>query len=331
MSRSRIAPRAGALVAVVLWGLSFVATKAALREIPPLTLITTRFAMGAVLLLAIVLARRDAAARVPPRREWGWILLLGLVGVTVHQMLQSYALTMTTAVRTGWLIGLTPIWSAILAVMVLKERLGPVAVAGLALGFAGAVLIVTRGDLGGASWALPSTRGDLLILASTLNWAVCTVISREPVRRMGGLTTIAWSILAGWLLLLPFVLAAHGAEPLARLSPRGWGAVLFLGLGCSGLAYALWYGALEHIEASRISALLYLEPLVTFAAAVALLGEPVGVATVAGWALVLLGVVLVERTPRRAPSPVSTAPDRRQEEAGPEGISDPAPEHLERG
>ena len=158
-------PRFAASIAVVFWGVSFVATKAALAEVAPVTLIFLRFAIAAVVLLAIV-------RELPPREAWPSLALMGFVGVFIHQMLQSYALTMTSATSTGWLIGVTPIWSALLSAFVLRERFGFWKVAGLVGGFAGALLVVTKGDFSARVFDLPSTTGDLLILISTVNWAV---------------------------------------------------------------------------------------------------------------------------------------------------------------
>ncbi len=101
-------------------------------------------------------------------------------------------------------------------------------------------------------------------------------------------------MLFGWLMLLPVFVASAGWHDYARLSSSGWAAVLFLGVACSGLGYLFWYGALERVEASRVAAFLYLEPLVTLAAAVLLLAEPVGLTTAVGGLLVLGGVVLVQ-------------------------------------
>jgi drug/metabolite transporter (DMT)-like permease len=286
-------PRLGAFLAVVFWGLSFVATKAALRELSPITLITTRFALGVALLLVLLQLRRVPV--LPPRELWGTLALMGFVGVFVHQMLQSFALTMTGAISTGWLIGLTPLWSAVLSAWLLRERFPPAKVAGLALGFAGAALVVTRGQLGAARLALPATKGDLLILVSTLNWAVYSVLGHPVLKRLGATRATAGALLFGWLMLLPLFLARAGWREYAHLSGAGWGAVLFLGIACSGLGYLFWYGALEKVPATAVSALLYLEPLVTLAAGVALLGEQVHLTTMAGGLLVLAGVFLVER------------------------------------
>ena len=142
---------------MVLWGISFVATKAALRELTPVTLIFTRFALGILVLVLILAARRESL--VPPRDTWPMLALMGFVGIFLHQMIQAHALTLTTAVRTGWLIGLTPIWSALLAAVFLGERFGRQKVLGLFLGAIGALLVTTRGPLSSDVLALPSTRG----------------------------------------------------------------------------------------------------------------------------------------------------------------------------
>ena len=295
-------PRLGALLAVLFWGLSFVATKAAVREVSPFALVFARAGLGTTLLV-VILARRGAQW-VPPRSAWPSLAVMGFVGVAFHQGLQAYALTLTSAVHTGWLIGLTPIWSAVLAALVLHERFGARKLLGLTLGFAGALIVVTRGRLGPELAYLPSTRGDLLILLSTINWAVYSVLGHPVLKRLGAPRATLGAMAVGWLLLAVHVHWTGSWRDYARLSATGWLAVLFLGLACSGLGYLFWYGALEKIEASRVGALLYLEPLVTFAAAAALLGERVQLVTVAGGMLLLVGVVLVERAPAAAPARV---------------------------
>jgi drug/metabolite transporter (DMT)-like permease len=285
-----VPPRLGALVAIVFWGVSFVATKAVVAEISPVALIFARAGIATVFLTAALALR--GSPPLPPRNALAPLAAMGFVGVAFHQTLQAHALTLTTAVSTGWLVGLTPIWSALLSAWTLRERFGPVKLLGLALGFAGAVVVVTRG--GAAPLGLPSTRGDLLILASTLNWALYTVLGHGTLKRLGPMRATAGAMLFGWLMLLPILVRAGAFRDYARLSPAGWAGVLFLGIACSGLGYLFWYRALARIEASRVAAFLYLEPLVTLGAAVAMLREPVSAATVLGGLLLLGGVVLVQ-------------------------------------
>lgn len=288
-------PRLGVFLAIVFWGLSFVATKAALQEVSPITVIFTRFAIGVVVLFLILAVRRKPM--LPPRKAVPMLLVMGFVGIFVHQLLQSYALTMTTAVNTGWLIGISPIWSAILAAAILHERFGLMKVAGLVVGCAGALIVITHGELSGGMLQLPSTRGDLLILASTLNWSIYTILGHPVIREIGPTRATSGGMLFGTLMLAPFFIVPQKWHELSRLTSTGWTAILFLAIACSALGYLFWYGALEKIEASRVASFLYLEPLVTLAAAVALLGEPVTTSTIIGGVTVLAGVVLVQRAP----------------------------------
>lgn len=288
-------PRAAAAAAILFWGVSFVATKAALDDVRPVTLIFVRFAIAVVVLLAIV-------RELPPRAAWAPLALMGFVGVFIHQMLQSYALTMTSATSTGWLIGITPIWTAILAAIFLRERFGFWKVIALGGGFLGALLVVTRGDFSAQAFRRPSTTGDLLILLSTINWAVYTVVSQRTIRTFGPRIATSASMLFGTLMLAPVFIAQRGWRDVPHLTTKGWVALLFLALCCSAIAYLFWYGALERIEASRVASLLYAEPLVTFAAAALLLGERPSPVILIGGVVVLASVVLAQYAPAVRPS-----------------------------
>jgi drug/metabolite transporter (DMT)-like permease len=307
--REFLLPRLGVLAAIVFWGISFVATKAAVGQISPAALIFARSGIGCLVLMGLLALRGQNLS--VPKESFAALAAMGFVGVAFHQMLQAYALTLTSAVHAGWLIGVTPIWSAIFAALILHERLGIRKVAGLAVGFTGAVVVITRGRLTGGMLALPSTRGDLLMLASTLNWAFYSVIGHKTIRKLGSARATTAAMGFGWAMLLPFFLYRADWREFAKLSPSGWGAVLFLGVCCSGLGYLFWYAALEKIEASQVAAFLHLEPVVTLVAAVALLGESVTAATILGGVLVVIGVTIVQRSPSSGGSPSSRDRGRR--------------------
>jgi drug/metabolite transporter (DMT)-like permease len=230
--------------------------------------------------------------------SWRWLALMGFIGVFVHQMVQAYALTLTSATHAGWLIGLTPVWSAILSAIVLRERFGFWKVLGLTGGFAGAVLVITRGDFSSSILSLPSTRGDILIFASTFNWAIYSVVGHPTIRRLGPRLATAGMMTSGALMLAPFFVAHRGWREIPHLSRTGWIAITFLSVGCSAIGYLLWYGALEHVEVSRVASVLYIEPFITFAAAIVLLHEPVSGVAIAGGLLVIASVMLMQYAPR---------------------------------
>jgi drug/metabolite transporter (DMT)-like permease len=98
-------------------------------------------------------------------------------------------------------------------------------------------------------------------------------------------------------MLAPLFVARAGWREVPHLTPIGWLAVLFLAVGCSALGYLFWYGALEHIEVSRVASLLYLEPLITFATAIALLHETISATAVIGGLIVLGSVAVAQYAP----------------------------------
>jgi drug/metabolite transporter (DMT)-like permease len=291
-------PRLGVIAAILFWGTSFVATKSVLSELSPSAIVFGRSALGAAVLVSLLAVRRKPI--LSPASTWPMLAAMGFVGVFIHQGIQAYGLRLTSAINAGWLIGLIPIWSALLAALFLGERFGAAKLAGLAVGFAGALVVITRGEFSVRTLALPSARGDFLILASTVNWACYTVLGHRTLRRLGPSRATLGAMLLGALMTAPFFLGGRGWREFAALSSRGWIEILFLGIGCSGLGYFFWYGALARIEASRVAAFLYIEPLVTLAAAAALLGERITLAAVLGGVLVLAGVVLVQRAPSRS-------------------------------
>ncbi len=283
------------LFAVLVWGASFIATKIALAEVSPVTVVWLRFAMG-VVVLGVAVALRGQFALVS-WRELGVFAALGLIGITFHQWLQSTALVTSRASTSGWIVATTPIFMAVLGWAVLKERIGGARAAGIALAAAGVLLVVTRGHPGELLHGRFGAPGDMLILVSAPNWAVFSVLSRRALRVHPAARMMAYVMAFGWLFTSVLLAAGPGLSEVPRLSLRGWGAIVFLGIACSGLAYIAWYDALQRMPASEAGALLYLEPLVAMAVAAAVLGERITAATVAGGAVILLGVWLVNRSP----------------------------------
>ena len=281
-------PMLGALIAVVLWGVSFVATRIALAELSPVSLVFTRFALSTAVLLVLV------RAPLPPRRLFPSLAGMALIGIFAHQMLQAWGLTMTTAINTGWLIGVIPIWTALLSRWHLREPLPARALGGLLLGFGGVLLIVTDGRFTRDVLQLPSTTGDLLVFLSTFTWAIYSVIGRAALRELGSRRATTSVIGLGTLMLLPFFVAERGWESWPALSATAWVAVVFLGVGSSVAGYILWFAALDRLPTTRVASLLYLEPLVTLVAAAAILGERVRPVTSAGGLVILAAVTLVQ-------------------------------------
>ncbi len=281
------------LIAVIAWGGSFVATKIALRDAQPVTSVWIRFGIGVLVLGAAVIRRRQF--KLPSLRDLANFALIGAIGITFHQWLQSTGLQTARASTSAWIVASTPIFMAILGWIFFKESLKFRQVAGIFLAAFGVLLVVSQGDFNSLALGRLSSPGDLLILISAPNWAIFSALSRDGLRRYPAALMMLFVMAFGWLFTTVLFAASPGFADIANLTQDGWLAVLFLGVICSGLAYVFWYDALQALPSAQVGVFLYIEPVVTVIVAGIILGEPLITALLAGGAIILLGVYLVNR------------------------------------
>ena len=293
MTRSGTIPLLEGLFAVTVWGASFIATKVALQDVSPITVIWLRFAMGVVILGMAVAARGQFA--LPDRKEWGYFALLGFLGIAFHQWLQSTALLTSRASTTAWIVATTPVFMALLGWLALKEGLSWFQVAGILLAALGVLLVVTDGNLASLALGRFGQPGDVLVLVSSANWAVFSVLSRRGLNSQPATRMMFYVMTLGWGFTCLQLLAGPGFNEVSSLTTHGWLGVCFLGIFCSGLAYLAWYDALQALPAARLGAFLYLEPPVAVVVAALLLAESVTWAALLGGGIILLGVWMVNR------------------------------------
>lgn len=306
MPKSKLIPYLEAVFTVVVWGGTFIATKIALQEVSPATIVWIRFAMGVVILGATVVLRKQFA--IPEKSEWLYFALLGFIGVTFHQWLQANGLKTAQATTTAWIVATTPIFIAILGWLVLKEKLNWIQVGGIAVAALGVLLIVSKGNLGALFTGKEGTIGDLLVLISAPNWAIYTVLSRRELARHPAARMMFYVMLLGWLFTTIWIFGfGPGLSEIHNITMKGWGAILMLGIFGSGLAYIAWYDALQALPASQLGVFLNIEPLVTTLLAALLLNESITLLVLLGGGIIILGIYLVNRpravsTRREAPS-----------------------------
>lgn len=287
-----------ATLAVVAWGGSFIATKIALREVSPVTVVWLRFAIGVAILGLATLLRGQFAW--PERRDLPYFAGLGFLGITFHQWLQSVGLLTSQATTSAWIVATNPIFMALLGWLVLKERLAGWQVLGILLATGGVLQVITKGNIAALAAGRFGAPGDFLILASSPNWAVFSTLSRRGLQKYPATRLMFYVMGFGWLFSSGLLLAGPGLSEIGQLSLYGWLGISFLGIFCSGLAYLFWYDALQALPVARVGAFLYLEPFVTVVLAALILEEPLLAASIAGGGVILLGVWLVNRPAKKA-------------------------------
>lgn len=293
MPKPRALPILSALFAVIIWGGTFVATKFALREVSPVTIVWIRFGIGVVILGITVFARRQFA--LPAKNDLPYLILLGFIGVTFHQWLQATGLQTARATTTAWIVATIPIFTALLGWLVLKEKMGWIRVGGIVIAALGVLLIVSNGNVQALFTGETGTIGDALILISAVNWAVYTILSRRELARHPAARMMFYVMLFGWLFASIWMFGfGPGLGELPRLTASGWTSILILGIFGSGLAYIAWYDALSEIPASQLGVFINIEPLVTMLLA-PMIGESFSPISLVGGAIIIFGVWLVNR------------------------------------
>lgn len=300
--RRSVLPIVQAVISVVLWGASFVATKVAVSYLSPVTVVWLRFGMGLVILGLAVAARKQFA--LPRRADLPYFALLGFIGITFHQWLQSNGLVTAKATTSSWIVASGPIFMALLGWLILKEKLSWLQVSGILIAVTGVLLVLSGGDLHALAFGQTITPGDLLVMISAPNWAIFSILSRRGLRQHPAARMMFFVMAFGWLFSSLLFLANPHFDQIRTLPLDGWLAVLFLGVMCSGLAYIFWYDALKVIPASQVGVFLYIEPVTTVLVAWLVLGEKLTWASILGGAVILSGIYLVNR-PKQAPKPLT--------------------------
>jgi drug/metabolite transporter (DMT)-like permease len=283
---------------LVLWAISFILNEVALRDVGPAAIVAGRWLVTAGLVVGLLARGQGLGTFVSAlQRDWRRLLMLSLVGVSLLYGLQVAGQARTTAINTGLLANMVPIFTALLAAILLGERLRPAGWAGIFLALAGAWM-VSAGGLQ-LQVSAESALGDAMVLLSALSASLYFVLGKDLLRAYPPLIVTAAAAVLGAATLLPIALAEGSWRNLTWSSAL---AVLVLGIGPGLLANLWWWETAEWLDASRAAIYVNIIPVITLTLAVLLLNETVGAVQLAGASLVLAGVWLAERS--SAPSPV---------------------------
>jgi len=284
---------AAAGVTVVLWASAFVSIRSAGAAYSPGALALGRLLAGSLVLGVIALIRRIGW---PVRAAWPGILISGVLWFGGYMVALNWGEREVDAGTAAMVVNIGPILIALLSARLLREGLPRPLLAGLAVSFAGAVVVGASMAGGGRS----SVLGVLLCVLAAVTYA-CGVVAQKPALRHGSALQITtYGCLVGTVACLPFagVLVAEAARaPLgATLN------VLYLGVFPTALAFTTWAYALARTTAGRMGATTYVVPALVVLMSWLLLGEVPGWLTLLGGALCLAGVAVSRAGSRPAPA-----------------------------
>ncbi|UOO39871.1 DMT family transporter [Priestia megaterium] len=287
-SKVKFAASFYAIMSISFWGISFVSTKAVLDKLDPYTLLVLRFGIGALFLLVLLVLKRYPLNI--PLKYIPHLIVLGILGVFIHQVIQATALLTINASAAGWIISFSPVFTVILSVFFLHEKMTLLKASGIIVAIIGVLLVTTSSNQ--HSLQLPVNIGYLLMILSTLNWAIYSVLLKKLDIQLPSLVVTFYMCLIGFTLTTPFLVRNKGWEIMPFLTSVEWAHLLFLGVFVSGVAYWYWAKALEVLEASQVSVFLYLEPVATLITAVLLLREKIIPVSILGGVIIIVGVIV---------------------------------------
>lgn len=268
---------------ILCWAYSPIGVHLGLHSYSPGQLALLRFLIASLFMAGVALVLGIGR---PRWRDVPWLLVLGFFGVFLHHTALNYGQQWVTAAASSVLAQSAPLFSVLIAFLVLKERVSVWRWACVSLGLVG-VGVVICGDRGIREI---DPRGVLILLAA-LSWSVYFALQKHYAHRYSPLTMACYMVWAGTLMLcvnLPGLPAAVLRAPLTENL-----AVLVLGIFPSALAYLAWGYVLKHVEVSRASVAMYLIPPVAMLMAATLLGEQVTPWVVLGALIVLASVAAI--------------------------------------
>jgi len=293
--------------AVTVWGCTPRMTAIAAPHADPLTLTMLRATPTAIFLLATLPVVR---ARLPrDRQAWAWTAASGLLMVTVFLGGFTEAIIHAGPGNAIVLATTAPFWVVVLARVLYDDRPSAQALAGLVLGFAGIVLIVSS-QIGGHGGGGELVAGMALALAAAVGWAAGTLAAKELLTRRPdidavGLTTGQYVV--GGVVLLAIAMGADGSGGADWGSGRLWLAVAFISVVGSGVATLAYFGALRRLSATHVTSWGFLSPVITVLLEIAL-GHVPSVTVLVGMAVTIAGVAIVTSAPVRSVRAASDDP-----------------------
>ncbi|MDH7794867.1 MULTISPECIES: DMT family transporter [unclassified Beijerinckia] len=284
-------------LAGLFWSGNHIAGKAGAGHIPPVTMASGRWLLGALILWPFV--RRQVIADWPLiRKNWKIVVPLCVFGGGVFTTLQYVALNYTSALNASIFNSFAPPMIAAAGAILFRDRLAAINCLGIAVSFIGVMIIVSRGSLD-VLQSVQFNWGDIILVANMGIWAAyCTCLRlRPPVHPM---TFVFFVAFLGGLAMAPFAIWEHMRGLQIQFTWLTFGIMTYITLFSGTLAYVFWNRGQEAIGASRAAVFLHLIPFYGAVLATSLLGEHLRWFHIVGCALILVGVWVASRDNKAA-------------------------------
>lgn len=271
----------------VIWGFSFLFIKVAVAGLTPTTVAGGRVALGAVVLLGILRIQGVALPR--DRRLWWHFAFVGLVGCAIPFTLLAWGEERITSALTAVLNASTPMFTAVAAAALLRDRLRGGQVLGLLIGAAG---VAVAAGLGGEDLASSSLTGSAAAVVAGACYGLAFAYTRRHLMGIPPLVAATGQLVMASVLLAPVAVSTSVGDGFS-LSPTRVGAMIALGVLGTGIAYVINYRTIAELGATAASLVTYVVPVVAVVVGIVVLREPFHLRLVVGGLLIIAGIAAV--------------------------------------
>lgn len=274
------------LLLALMWGLSIPITKLGLGSIPPMTFTALRFMVAVPLMM--FLARRELRV---PRKAIPGIVGLGVMGITLGNVAQSFGVQGTSASVATILSATIPLFMVVLAAIRFRQSVTPLQWSGLLVAFLGIALVAVGSGPGVDDMSRTTVTGVMLMLLSAVGIAIYYIWSAELTEKYGLMPVAAWNMLVGLLTVVPLAgweMTQHSVD----ITVEGLTAIAYLGAVVTVAGLILWLYLLRVVPARVAANVQYLQPVFGISASAFLFGDKLGLMFAAGVGLVLAGLGL---------------------------------------
>ena len=281
-------------VTAILWGGTFIAGRVVAREVGPFSAAFLRFAVASIFLLFITY---KVEKRLPPVKKGQVItlILLGMTGVFSYNVFFFKGLKIIHAGRASVIIASNPVFIALFAAYLFKEKLSLTKFAGIIISVAGAIVVISRGNpieifKGNAGL------GEVFILCCVMSWVAYSLIGKAVMKDLSPLVSVSYSSVVGAVgLFIPAYLEGM-LQHFFHYTTIEWLSIFYLGFFGTVVGFVWYYEGIKAIGATKASQFINFVPISAVVLAFFLLAEPITSSLVIGTLMVCAGVYLTNST-----------------------------------
>ena len=287
----------GALITVICWGCSFIASKVLMEGagMTPVEVYVYRFTLAYLMMLAVTFREMKS-------KSWADELQMALCGIcsgTLYFLMENYALIYTSTGNVSLISSISPIFTAILLSVIYKTHMKRGEIIGSIIAFAGVSFVIMSESISKGLGMEIHPLGDLLALSCALSWAVYSIAIKKLIPIYNTLFLTRKLFFYGLITSIPLLLIQKEPLHLSELfdfsQPVYFINLLFLAVMCSSMAYLLWNESMKIIGPLATNNYLYIQPPVTMIAGCLLLGETIYPFGYVGCAMVLAGLIIADK------------------------------------